>query len=57
MFTSRLIFKIYIDKLHTQCLVLFSKKEIVKAIKNVIYCGHDCLTEKLKYIYFLEIKT
>jgi hypothetical protein len=57
MFTSRLIFKIYIDKLHTQRLVLFSKKEIVKAIKNVINCGHSYLTEKLKYIYFLEIKT
>jgi len=41
MFTSRLIFKIYIDKLHTQCLDFFSKKEIIKAIKNVIYGCHS----------------
>ena len=41
MITSRLIFKIYIDKLHTQGLDFFSKKEIIKAIKDVIYGCHS----------------
>jgi len=40
MFTSRLIFKIYIDKLYTQCHDFFSKKEIIKAIKNIICVYH-----------------
>ena len=41
MFTSRLIFKIYIDKLHTQYLDFFFKKEIIKAIENIIYGCHS----------------
>ena len=41
MITSRLIFKIYIDKLYTQGLDFFSKKEIIKATKDVIYGCHS----------------
>jgi len=53
MFTSRLIFKIYIDKLYTQGLDFFSKKEIIKAIKNIIYIYHKYLTIRLKYLLFI----
>jgi len=45
MFTSRLIFKIYIDKLYTQGLDLFSKKEIIKAIEYIIYSCHNFYNE------------
>ena len=53
MFTSRLIFKIYIDKLYTQRLDFFSKKEIIKAIKKIFYIYHKYLTAKLKYLFFI----